>query len=35
MLADFEDIAVEIGLTIPAELAKLIVLGAQPIKRGD
>jgi hypothetical protein len=34
MLADFEDIAEEIGLTIPAALAQLIELGAQPFKRG-
>lgn len=34
MLADFEDVAEEIGLTIPPALAQLIELGAQPIKRG-
>lgn len=34
MLADFEEIAEEIGLTIPAALAQLIELGAQPAKRG-
>lgn len=34
MLADFEDIAEEVGLTIPDALGKLIALGARPLQRG-
>lgn len=34
MLADFEDIAEEIGVSIPSALAELITLGVEPIKRG-